>query len=44
MKCPYCNRDFDPEEEEEIKVIISKVVYDKLMRFACIGEIALAKK
>ena len=44
MKCPKCHYEFDAEEEEEDKVIVNLKKYEKILRFACIGELALAKK
>ena len=43
MKCPYCHKEFEPDGEEETKMILTKSHYDKLMRFACIGEVALSR-
>ena len=45
MKCPYCKKEFEPDEDEEYtQVLVSEKKYDKLTRLACIGEMALAKK
>ena len=41
MKCPKCGHEFETDEEN--KILISEKKFEKLMRFACIGEVALAR-
>ena len=41
MKCPKCGHEFETDEED--KVIMNMNKYDELIRFACIGEVALSR-